>query len=150
MTTKFNRHDIVRHVKTGNLYYIVATPDTCRIEADNSEAYAYEELAGQDKKLWVRPKSEMEDGRFKIHTQSQSVDKLTVSELMGICPFLSPEVTIFNSRRPTGHTAIRFMGYSKRNRAGIERILADGIGIRHELDLMKREMEHYINQEESK
>lgn len=70
----FKRKQLVEHVKTGGVYRIVHTPATCRLEANNEPAYAYQAVwvvssrGGTidltDKPLWVRCQTEMEDGRF--------------------------------------------------------------------------------------
>lgn len=72
---KFRRKQLVTHVKTGGVYRIMHTPATCRLEASNEPAYAYQAVwivssrGGTidltDKPLWVRCQSEMEDGRFE-------------------------------------------------------------------------------------
>lgn len=62
--TLFARHAPVQHVKTGGVYVIVETPIRARIEAGDVPAYLYR---GQDGKVWARPQSEMEDGRFIDH-----------------------------------------------------------------------------------
>lgn len=55
---------LVRHVKTGNQYIIAATPNVMVIEKDMVPAYAYrEKWAGSH--CFVRPQTEMEDGRFE-------------------------------------------------------------------------------------
>jgi len=57
---------VVRH-RNGTEYIVVQTPNTCRIEAGNVPAYAYKEkLYGPDNKFWIRPQTEMEDGRFEL------------------------------------------------------------------------------------
>lgn len=76
----FRRRQLVTHLKTGGVYRIVHTPATCRLEASNEPAYAYQAVwvvssrGGTidltDKPLWVRCQAEMEDGRFVL-TQSQ-------------------------------------------------------------------------------
>jgi hypothetical protein len=62
---KFYKGDVVLH-KNGNEYKIIS--DTCVIEKDMVPAYAYS--AGSDI-LWVRPKIEMEDGRFQLVIKSE-------------------------------------------------------------------------------
>lgn len=67
----FRRKQLVRHVKTGGVYRIVAH---CQLEATNRPAYAYRlveyrpdsylPLEVRDAPLWVRDADEMEDGRF--------------------------------------------------------------------------------------
>lgn len=61
METMFESGARVHHVKTGKRYTIDGTPDAVRIEAGNVPAYSY---IGSDEIFWVRPKDEMEDGRF--------------------------------------------------------------------------------------
>lgn len=78
LASKFRRKQLVVHLKTGGAYRIVHTPETCRLEASNEPAYAYQAVwivssrGGQinltDKPLWVRGQTEMEDGRFSAHT----------------------------------------------------------------------------------
>lgn len=72
MSHKFEVNNIVKHVKTGGLYRIVGTPDVYRLEADNTPAYAYISIEGDlhNNPIWVRGKSEMEDGRFILITSS--------------------------------------------------------------------------------
>jgi hypothetical protein len=75
LAPKFRRKQLVKHIKTGGVYRIVHTPETCRLEAFNAPAYAYQAVwivssrGGQinltDKPLWVRGQTEMEDGRFE-------------------------------------------------------------------------------------
>lgn len=61
---KFWKGSVVRH-RNGTEYIIHETPDQCRIEAENTPAYAYKaRWYTSDNRLWVRPQSEMEDGRF--------------------------------------------------------------------------------------
>lgn len=62
---KFSLGQRVRHVKTGRVYRIVDLPSRCRIEATGAPAYSYCLVGGADITLWVRPQSEMEDGRFE-------------------------------------------------------------------------------------
>ncbi len=62
---KFKRKQLVRHVKTGELYRIVYTPTYCRLEANNEPAYAYRHATERNAPMWIRGQSEMEDGRFE-------------------------------------------------------------------------------------
>jgi hypothetical protein len=55
----------LRHVKTGGLYRVVCLAN---IEADLAPAYVYESLQTHD--FWIRPKAEMEDGRFVVVAQT--------------------------------------------------------------------------------
>lgn len=58
---------VLLHRKSGRRYQVVLGPDQCCIEAGRVPAYAYrlEGAAGQgDPLVWIRPASEMEDGRF--------------------------------------------------------------------------------------
>jgi hypothetical protein len=51
----------LRHKKTGGLYKVVLLAN---IEASLEPAYVYESMQSQD--FWIRPKAEMEDGRFEL------------------------------------------------------------------------------------
>lgn len=74
---KFRRKQLVRHLKTGGIYRIVHTPETCRLESPNKPAYAYRLVYFRDDAIialdvrhapiWVRAQEEMEDGRFEAH-----------------------------------------------------------------------------------
>lgn len=57
---QFAKESVVRHLKSGGLYKII---DLGRIEATLEVVYIYQSLQTQD--VWVRPQSEMEDGRFE-------------------------------------------------------------------------------------
>lgn len=65
---KFDKNDVVKHVKTNKHYRIVGTPDEYRLEATNEPAYAYQSSEGEpfNHPIWVRSKAEMEDGRFVL------------------------------------------------------------------------------------
>jgi|GEM_PF-1424524 len=56
----FAKGSLVQHCKTSGIYSILETPDILRIENGNKPAYLY----GNGSIQWVRPQSEMEDGRF--------------------------------------------------------------------------------------
>jgi hypothetical protein len=60
----FMINDGIRHVKTGDIYYVIGTPDTFRIESTNEPAYVYQKT--RLSAAWVRSQSEMEDGRFQL------------------------------------------------------------------------------------
>ena len=66
MKTKFDRGQIITHVKTGKQYAIVDPPVACcRLEYCNEPYYVYRSYGEDtDHVLWVRRQSEMEDGRF--------------------------------------------------------------------------------------
>jgi hypothetical protein len=51
----------LRHVKTGGFYKVVLLAN---VEANLEPAYVYESLQSND--FWIRPKAEMEDGRFEL------------------------------------------------------------------------------------
>jgi hypothetical protein len=53
----------LKHVKTGGLYKVVLLAN---LEASLEPAYVYESLQSHD--FWIRPKAEMEDGRFALIT----------------------------------------------------------------------------------
>jgi len=63
---KYNNFTLVRHIKTGNLYLIIGTPDKIFIEKGATPAYAYQGVKHQRDRIWVRPQAEMEDGRFEV------------------------------------------------------------------------------------
>lgn len=61
---KFQVGDTVVHRKGGR-YVIHIGPDRLKIEATNEPAYCYApEGAGVNDTHWIRPQTEMEDGRF--------------------------------------------------------------------------------------
>ena len=49
------------HKKTGGFYKVVLLAN---IEASLAPAYVYESMQSHD--FWIRPKAEMEDGRFEL------------------------------------------------------------------------------------
>ena len=51
----------LRHVKTGGFYKVVLLAN---VEATLEPAYVYESMQSHD--FWIRPKTEMEDGRFEL------------------------------------------------------------------------------------
>ena len=51
----------LRHIKTGGFYKVVLLAN---VEANLEPAYVYESLQSHD--FWIRPKGEMEDGRFEL------------------------------------------------------------------------------------
>ena len=57
--TKFYPGQQLKHVKTGGLYKIL---HLAKIEATLEDVYVYEALKNQT--VWIRPKAEMQDGRF--------------------------------------------------------------------------------------
>jgi len=68
--TMFKTKTRVVHVKTEKLYEILSTPDKCFIENGAVPAYAYTSLEeGINPRIWVRPQSEMEDGRFQAQDE---------------------------------------------------------------------------------
>lgn len=60
----FGLQETVRHVRTGREYVILALPASTRIESIQAPAYLYRARYGSDAFGWVRPQTEMEDGRF--------------------------------------------------------------------------------------
>lgn len=61
--TMYSHGAVVRHRVTGGVYVILGTPsDGFVIEDTNEPAYLYK----GSKEVWVRPQSEMEDGRFVL------------------------------------------------------------------------------------
>ena len=51
----------LKHLKTGGFYKVVLLAN---IEASLEPAYVYESMQSHD--FWIRPKAEMEDGRFEL------------------------------------------------------------------------------------
>ncbi len=51
----------LKHIKTGGFYKVVLLANT---ESNLEPAYVYESLQSHD--FWIRPKAEMEDGRFEL------------------------------------------------------------------------------------
>ncbi len=51
----------LKHIKTGGFYKVVLLAN---IESNLEPAYVYESLQSHD--FWIRPKAEMEDGRFEL------------------------------------------------------------------------------------
>ena len=58
---KFPIGSQLRHIKTGGYYRVTGL---AKIEATLEMAYVYESLQTHD--YWVRPQTEMEDGRFEL------------------------------------------------------------------------------------
>lgn len=56
--------DLVRHLKTGGVYQIIAT--NARIEATLDEVVVYQKMHDPDHgSVWIRPAEEFFDGRFE-------------------------------------------------------------------------------------
>ena len=51
----------LQHKKTGGFYKVVFLAN---VEASLEPAYVYESMQSHD--FWIRPKAEMEDGRFEL------------------------------------------------------------------------------------
>ena len=51
----------LQHKKTGGFYKVVFLAN---VEASLESAYVYESMQSHD--FWIRPKAEMEDGRFEL------------------------------------------------------------------------------------
>ena len=51
----------LKHLKTGGFYKVVLLAN---IETSLEPAYVYESMQSHD--FWIRPKAEMEDGRFEL------------------------------------------------------------------------------------
>ncbi len=65
----FNHGQGIIHVKTGVHYRVIMTPmDHVRLEYCNEQCYSYRKVDSPiDSIIWIQCKSEMEDGRFKLH-----------------------------------------------------------------------------------
>jgi|UniRef100_UPI004047A443 hypothetical protein len=62
----FKPGNTLRHIKTGGFYKVVLLAN---IEASLDPAYVYESLQSHD--FWIRPKAEMEDGRFELISENE-------------------------------------------------------------------------------
>ena len=51
----------LKHIKTGGFYKELLLAN---VEASLERAYVYESMQSHD--FWIRPKAEMEDGRFEL------------------------------------------------------------------------------------
>lgn len=60
----YNVFDIVRHTKTEHDYVITGTPEFNQLTSPRSPAYTYKRKDGSGAVTYIRPKEEMEDGRF--------------------------------------------------------------------------------------
>lgn len=58
---KFIKFQAVKH-KNGGIYMITTIPDSRKLEHCNESFYEYQDMLGHQ--VWIRCKSEMEDGRF--------------------------------------------------------------------------------------
>ena len=58
MKSKFVAGDLVKHIKSGNIYRIL---HYAVFELNGRPCYVY---SGDDGTIWVRAAAEMEDGRF--------------------------------------------------------------------------------------
>lgn len=68
-TCLFPRNARIRHRK-GSVYEVLLLPsDALRVEATQELAYAYwaaEPEEGKERTIWIRPRTEVEDGRFTL------------------------------------------------------------------------------------
>lgn len=64
-TPKFAIGDPILHVKSGKVYVIRHLPTHHRLESTNEPAYGYDNGTSP---CWWRSQSEMEDGRFVLHS----------------------------------------------------------------------------------
>jgi hypothetical protein len=69
--TKFKIDDRIIDIKSGGVYVVTATPQSCRLEHSGEPAYSY---VGNDGTMWVRSQTEMEDGRFVYYKYKESVE----------------------------------------------------------------------------
>lgn len=67
---KFNPGDIVRH-KHGDRYEIIGWG---KLESDLSTVYVYRNVATASDFLWVRGKTQMEDGRFELDLDGEAAE----------------------------------------------------------------------------
>lgn len=57
--SEFKPGQLLKHLKTGGFYKVLYL---AKIEANLADAYVYEALINHT--IWIRPKEEMQDGRF--------------------------------------------------------------------------------------
>lgn len=108
MSISFEKGDTVKHQKSGGVYKILLSPeDLVYIEATNELAYVYQSHTGAK---WVRPQSEMEDGRFiflgieieieieKRNKMLEDFDLLAARTLFPKASCLTLEVVLHKSR----------------------------------------------------
>jgi hypothetical protein len=57
--TEFPQGQLLQHLKTGGFYKVLYL---AKMEATLKDVYVYEALVNGS--IWIRPKDEMEDGRF--------------------------------------------------------------------------------------
>lgn len=60
---RFMPDEIIEHVRTGGMYMVLHSPPGVYIEKDQTPVYVYQSVA--DNRIWIRPRIEMEDGRFR-------------------------------------------------------------------------------------
>ena len=73
--------DIVRHIVTGNTYVILHDPmDDYIIESTGESAFVYRSYQHATPYCWVRPVSEMVDGRFELVVEKppKEITKISV------------------------------------------------------------------------
>jgi len=58
----FKESQILKHVGNNMLYAIVTTPNSRKLSGIGEEFYEYKCISSGE--IWIRCKSEMEDGRF--------------------------------------------------------------------------------------
>ena len=67
----FPRNSKIRH-RNGSVYEVLLLPtDALRVEATQELAYAYwsaKPKKGAERTIWIRPQTEVEDGRFTLVT----------------------------------------------------------------------------------
>lgn len=59
---KFARGDVVKHIKSGGVYVIDLL---ARMESNAEPVYAYSLICDRQV-VWIRPATQMEDGRFVL------------------------------------------------------------------------------------
>ena len=71
MGNKFKRFDKIVHIKSGEIYDISDVPNAItKLEYCNEGFYRYISEKRDAPVLWLRCKTEMEDGRFELLTES--------------------------------------------------------------------------------
>lgn len=86
---KFLAFDQVIEISTEDMYQIVFTPNECIIEASRKPSYEYkrsDDAYNKDRRVFIRPQDEMEDGRFV--TPKQWVSSKLKPEVLSKANFL--------------------------------------------------------------
>lgn len=61
---KFNKHDMIKHIKSGEIYQIINPP--FRLGHSNESFYKYVDMRVNEPIFWFKSRTEMEDGSFEL------------------------------------------------------------------------------------